>query len=57
MHITGIGFSAFRGRGRKADGAQPLTFEGGWKAEQAPLGVGGGGYGQKRKAFSCALKV
>lgn len=35
-------FSIFRGRGQAPTGAQPLTFEGEWEAEQAPFrGCGG----------------
>ena len=52
MHITGIGFFSLLG-GKHPDGAQPLTFEGGWKVEQAPLG---GGVRTEKKGFSCALK-
>lgn len=43
-------FSIFRGRGQAPTGAQPLTFEGEWEAEQAPFrGCGGGEL--ERKAF------
>lgn len=47
-------FLIFRGRGASPDGAQPLTFEGGWKAEQAPFR--GLGVRTEKEGFSCALK-
>lgn len=50
MHITGIGFFRLLGVGASPDGAQPLTFEGGWKAEQAPF-RGCGGTDRKERLF------
>ena len=51
MHITGIGFFRLLGvGGKRPDGAQPLTFEGGWKAEQAPF-RGCGGTDRKERLF------